>query len=168
MNCIHIMDDSTRLKLTQMIEENNVSDQTDLIRELKHSSIIRKESEKMVELMNTFQTLSYSDLRDVTSIECNFLFSYYTDIYNRILKQELDIKILHNFLTVLERIENGEIGQHEGSYLVGQTLKELYIDSALKKSDKLDNLYKSDQLPSKPILNISWKEFKLQKNIRYI
>ena len=168
MESIFIMDDSARLKLTQMIEENNVSDQTDLIRELKHGSIIRRESEKMVELMNTFQTLSYSDLRDITSIECNFLFSYYTDIYNRILKNELDVTILHKFLTVLERIENGEIGQHEGSYLVGQTLKELYIDSALKKSDKLDNQYKSDHVSTPPIVNISWKQYKLQQNLKYV
>ena len=163
------MDDSARLKLNQMIEENNVSDQTDLIRELKHSSVLKRESELMVSLLDTYASLSYSNLRDITSVECNFLFSYYTDIYNRILKKEIDILILHKFLNVLERIELGEIGQHEGSYLVGQTLKELYIDSALRKSDKLDSQHPSTkQEESRPAINISWKQFKRQHNSKYL
>ena len=166
------MDDSARLKLTQMIQENNVSDQTDLIRELKHSSIIKRESTTMVELMKQYESWSYSDLRDYTSIECNFLFSYYTDIYNRILKKEIDLTILHKFLGVLERIENGEIGQHEGSYLVGQALKELYVDSALRKSEKLDSQYKSEtgdeSIAREPVKNLSWKQYKSQNSITYV
>jgi hypothetical protein len=166
------MDDNARLKLTQMIQENNVSDQTDLIRELKHSSIIKRESQTMVELMDKYASWSYSDLRDVTSIECNFLFSYYTDIYNRILKKEIDLKILHKFLGVLERIENGEIGQHEGSYYVGQALKELYVDSALRKSEKLDNQYKSETgdepVEKEPVKNLSWKQYKIQNSLTYV
>jgi hypothetical protein len=164
------MDDTARLKLTQMIEENNVSDQTDLIRELKHSSIIKRESKLMVDLLDKYASFSYSDLRDITSIECNFLFSYYTDIYNRILKKEIDLTILHKFLAVLDRIENGEIGQHEGSYLVGQALKELYIDSALRKSDKLDSQYKSETEPAakEPVKNLSWKQYKTQHSLKYV
>jgi hypothetical protein len=33
------------------------------------------------------------------------------------------------------------LDQHEGSFIVGTILKELYIDSALKRGDKLDNEY---------------------------
>ena len=164
------MDDSSRLKLTQMIEENNVSDQTELIRELKHSSIIKRESKLLTELIDTYSHLSYTDLRNLTMIECNFLFTYYTDIYNRILKKEIDINILNKFLSVLERIENVEIGQHEGSYWVGQSLKELYIDSALKKSEQLDKKYatNTESTPTPEVLNITWKQFKKQHFVKYV
>jgi hypothetical protein len=37
------MDDKQRLQLQNMIKANNVEDQTELIRELKHSEIIRNE-----------------------------------------------------------------------------------------------------------------------------
>jgi hypothetical protein len=152
-----------------MIEENNVSDQTDLIRELKHSSIIKREAVLLTELLDTYAHLSYTDLRNVTMLECNFLFTYYTDIYNRILKKEIDINILNKFLSVLDRIEKGEIGQHEGSYLVGQSLKELYIDSALKKSEQLDKKYaNTKETPAPEALNITWKQFKKQHDISYI
>jgi hypothetical protein len=163
------MDDSSRLKLTQLIEENGVTDQTDLIRELKHSSIINREATLLNELIDTYAHLPYEDLRNLTMMECNFLFTYYTDIYNRILKREIDLAILNKFLTVLDRIEQGEIGQHEGSYLVGQALKELYIDSALKKSEQLDKKYASttstEETPAE--LNITWKQFKQSQRIKY-
>ena len=164
------MDDTARLKLTQMIEENNVSDQTDLIRELRHSSIIKREALLLSEMVATYSHLSYADLRTLTMIDCNFLFTYYTDIYNRILKKEIDINILNKFLTVLERIETGEIGQHEGSYLVGQSLKELYIDSALKKSEHLDQKYSASNesvVNTPPVVNITWKQYKNQHIVKY-
>ena len=36
------MDDKTRLQLQNMIKANNAEDQTELIRELKHSDIFKK------------------------------------------------------------------------------------------------------------------------------
>jgi len=160
------MDDTLRLKLNQMINENNVSDQTELIRELKHSAIIKKEVNKILELINEYKNATYDELRDITMSECYFLFSCYTDIYTRILKKELNIDILFNFLNVLERIENGYLGQHEGSYLVGTILKELYIDSALKKADILEKQNEPKQPITVP-LNVSWKQYKLNKNISH-
>ena len=55
----------------------------------------------------------------------------YTDIYNKIRKDELDLSILNRFLNVLRNIEDGELDQHEGAFVVGTLLKELYVDSAL-------------------------------------
>jgi hypothetical protein len=161
------MDDTLRLKLNQMINENNVTDQTELIRELKHSVIIKKEVNKIIELMEEFKDASYNELRDVTMSECYFLFSYYTDIYNRLIKKEISITILFKFLKVLEDIEDGNIGQHEGSYLVGTLLKDLYIDSALKKAELLDRLNKPIEQQNLEPLKISWKQYKSNKHISY-
>jgi hypothetical protein len=100
---------------------------------------------------------------------CSFLFTYYTDIYNKIRKDEIDLIILFKFLGVLERIEKGELDQHEGSFLVGTLLKELYIDSALKRANKLDKLNQNnngsqDDESVEPI-EISWKQFKQMNNV---
>jgi hypothetical protein len=72
--------------------------------------------------------------------ECSFLFMHYTDIYNKIRKDEIDLQILFQFLEVLRKIENKELDQHEGSFEVGTLLKKIYIDSALKKADKINNM----------------------------
>jgi hypothetical protein len=65
-------------------------------------------------------------------------------------------------LNVLERIENGELDQHEGSFIVGTILKELYIDSALKRGEKLDNEYADTKPKQVEPKNISWKLWKQQ------
>ena len=111
---------------------------------------------------------NFSQYEQILSNQCNFLFTNYTDIFNKLKKDEIDLTILTKFISVLERIENKEIDQHEGSYLVGQLLKELYIDSALKKSETLDKKNaKLDQGKENKILkpkhSISWKQFKLSQ-----
>ena len=42
------MDDKERLQLQQMVKANNVSDQTELIRELKHSAILKTEIQNLI------------------------------------------------------------------------------------------------------------------------
>jgi hypothetical protein len=56
------------------------------------------------------------------------------------IKNELNLSIMMQFVDVLRDIEEGKIDQHEGSYKVGKILKELYIDTALRKEQKLEAL----------------------------
>ena len=155
------MNDKQRLQLQNMIKVNNVEDQTELIRELKHSVILKNEINNMMMLKVKYRNDENQMFEECVK-ECNFLYTYYTDIFNNIKKNEIDIRILNQFLDVLEKIENGELDQHEGSFLVGTILKELYIDSALKKSEKLDKLSETNNnvTVEKEKKNISWKQFK--------
>jgi len=153
------MDDKQRLQLSNMIKANNVEDQTQIIRQLKHSQILRNEINTMILLKAKYRGDNekiYSETVD----QCNFLFTYYTDIFNKIRKDEIDIGILNKFLDVLKRIEDEELDQHEGSFAVGTLLKELYIDSALKKAEKLDELSEKAIEPKHAEVKISWKEYK--------
>jgi len=154
------MDEKQRLQLQNMIKANNVEDQTELIRNLKHSEILRNEVNKMIFIKSKYNG-NEEKIHQVCAGECNFLFTYYTDIYNKVRKDEIDINILNRFLDVLKQIEDGKLDQHEGSFLVGTILKELYIDSALKKADKLNANEEPKQQEKKPEKNISFKQFKL-------
>jgi hypothetical protein len=154
------MDDKARLQLQKMIKANDVEDQTDLIRELKHSHLLEKDINALLSLKkkhnNNQELISQNAL-----FECNFLFTYYTDIYNKIRKDEIDLSILNRFLNVLRQIEDGELDQHEGSFAVGTLLKELYVDSALKKAEKLNEANEEvKEVLKGPSINISWKQFK--------
>jgi hypothetical protein len=153
------MDDNARLQLQRMIQANNVEDQTDLIRSLKHSIILRNEINTLVLLKSKYKN-DLEKLNSEAMAECSFLFTYYTDIYNKIKKDEISLSILFQFLNVLKRIEDGEVDQHEGSFLVGTLLKELYIDSALKKAEKLEQEHKEDYVPMKEAIQISWRQYK--------
>jgi len=154
------MDDKQRLQLSNMIKVNNVEDQTELIRNLKHSQILRNDVNNMIMLKSKYRGDDEKIYNECIN-ECNFLFTYYTDIFNKIRKDEIDITILNKFIDVLKRIEDCELDQHEGSFAVGTLLKELYIDSALKKADKLDELNENGKVePKKAEIKISWKQFK--------
>ena len=65
----------------------------------------------------------------------------------------------------LEKIENGEISQHDASVKVGQLLKSIYIDNVVKEKNENDLQYEKEKEDIKQkqlnsIKDISWKEFK--------
>jgi hypothetical protein len=159
------MDEKQRLHLQKMIAANNVEDQTESIRRLKHSNILRNDLNNMIMIKAKFRD-DTEKIHLECMHECNFLFTYYTDIYNKVRKDEIDINILHQFLDVLKKIEDGHLDQHEGSFQVGTLLKKLYVDSALKKAEKLEeeNRANNNEEPSKPSLQINWRQFKRMKN----
>ena len=154
------MDENQRLQLQKMISVNNVEDQTGLIRELKHSNILRDDINNLIMLKAKYMD-DVEGLNLEAMNECNFLFTYYTDIYNKIRKDEIDLKILFQFLDVLNKIEEGKMDQHEGSFEVGLLLKKIYVDSALRKASKL-NVDTGIIEPEykRPQIDISWKQFK--------
>ena len=156
------MDDKQRLQLQNMIKVNNVEDQTGLIRDLKHSQILRNEINNMIMIKAKYRGDDEKIAQECMN-ESNFLFTYYTDIFNKIRKNEIDINILNKFLDVLRKIEDGELDQHEGSFMVGSLLKELYVDSALKKSEKLDEQSEKAPEPKRAEVKVSWSQFKKMK-----
>ena len=157
------MDDNQRLHLQKMIAANNVEDNTGLIRKLKHSHVLREDINNLLMLKAKYP--DDSDLLHLEGMsECNFLFTYYTDIYNKIRKDEIDLKILFRALDVLRDIEDGKLDQHNGAYEFGVLLKQIYVDSALKKAEKLNAETGEKEKEYKgPQVNISWSQFKQMK-----
>ena len=47
--------------------------------------------------------------------------------------------------------------------MVGSLLKELYVDSALKKSEKLDEQSEKAPEPKRAEVKVSWSQFKKMK-----
>jgi hypothetical protein len=153
--------DNDKVQLRQMIEKNNVVDKTDQIRELKHSAKIREDIIALIQLKQEYAELLRTDKESFEKIsvqKCRFLFFHYMELYNLILKESMDLKILDKLIDVLGRIENNELDQHEGSFLVGTYLKEIYIDGKLAESKRTDELYPS--VPRVEPKKIAWSEFK--------
>jgi hypothetical protein len=151
------MNEIERLQLQKMIKVNDVEDQTQQIRKLKHSKQLKEDINNFLLLKTKYKP---EEIFEKSIVECNFLFTNYTDIYNRIKNDEINIDLLFHFLKVLSDIENGELDQHEGSFIVGKILKEIYIDSALKKAEKIDNIYNNQKEELVEPINIDWKVWK--------
>ena len=155
-----------RLDLKRLINESDCENNTDYIREIKHSSKILTDVcilEKLKKTrVNDNNPLDDTEFYNDAQNSAEFLYNNYTDIFHKILKDEIDFIILSKLLHILKMIEDEKIDQHEGSALVGKILKELYIDSAVRQGDKLDKQYKSKEV-IKEVKNINWKEFKQKK-----
>ena len=73
--------------------------------------------------------------------------------------EEINVQLLLLFVQKLAAIENGESNQHNASYDIGQILKQIYIDSALKRTEKNEKEV-IEKINKEPAINISWKQYK--------
>jgi len=144
--------------------EGAIDDNTDQIRCLKHSVRIMEDIRTFAHFKQDHEALRESDpdrYNDLAGYACAFLKEHYLDIFQRMLRNEIDYNILLRMLAVLRRIEDGNVDQHEGSVEVGKILKELYVDSALRRGQNLDEKYADD----KPVVHdgmsgVSWRDYK--------
>jgi len=163
------MDEKDRLNLKNMVKSYGSDDNTDKIRSLRHSSKIKESVDIFLNLKKKYSKMRRDDpkkFKNLVTSHCRFLFTQYTNIFNRLLKDEIDIRILLTFINTLKRVENGEVDQNEASVLIGKILKELYIDSALKSEKNFEekesksNKKNKKKKEKKPVNNISWAKFK--------
>ena len=157
------MKSSENLNLKNLTDQSEYVDNTETIKRLKHSTLIRDDIRKLDNLKKNQSSLKSSHFEGFLELcvsECRFLYDNYTDIFHKVIKDELDMRIMTKLLMVLRLIEEDKMDQHEGSVMIGKVLKELYVDSALKRSEKLDKQYESEKIQPLEGKTISWKEFK--------
>jgi len=153
-----MLSDHDRHQLRKMVEAHNVEDNTDKIRTNKHSGEILRCIRYITDIRQKFPDLPKQQFEEEVLKEAGFLFFHYFDIYNLVMKQP-DLQVLEQLLEVLGKIEAGECDQHEGSYLVGKLLKDLYIDDVIRRTAE-----REQQAPKPaPMLDISWSQFKKEK-----
>ena len=110
--CIGYMNCQDRQQLDRMIRDGGVEDVTDCIRNRKHSPTLRQELENVKWLLAS-EYAGQDGFDDRCEAAAPFMFRNYTDIYNRARKGNLDFDIMGQFVDVLARIEEGELGQIE-------------------------------------------------------
>jgi hypothetical protein len=139
-----------RINLQKLVGEFESEDNTEHIRNLKHSGKIRSDIEKI-------QRLNVPVATETAMVAAPFLYANYTDIFHRVVKGDLDLAMMNKVLDVLSMIEEKRVDQHEGSVLVGRLLKDMYLDSAVRRADRLDEENPKElQEEGKPV---SWKEY---------
>lgn len=160
------LNDHERLNLKKLVTEMEGEDNTHNIRKVKHSVPMRNDIRTMDTLKNTHAELRRTkpdEFKTLCQSQCGFLYNNYTDIFNKMISDELDLTIMTKLLTVLKLIEDGKTDQHEGSVMVGKLLKELYVDSAVKRIDNLDKQHEGERVEANGGKTISWRDFKNMK-----
>ncbi len=155
------LSDKDRLNLKEMVKSYGADDNSTKIRNLKHSRQIRENVEILLKLKRKNSRLAQTNKEMYEKMmvsKCNFLWNNYTNIFNRLLKDEINVNILYKFIDKLREIEEGVTDQHTASVEVGKILKEMYIDSALKQAEKYDK--KGKKKPQRKEKKVSWDQFK--------
>ena len=94
------MDNFDKINLEKMIKTNNVEDCTQEIRAKQHSDLIRQDVMILIKLKKDYFRLAKSNPNEFDRLctsRCQFIFNKYTDIFNKVKKDEIDLNIL--FLT---------------------------------------------------------------------
>lgn len=155
-----------KLNLKKMLAQNqDYVDHTEDIRRLKHSGLLLdglREIEKLKRANVELREKSPDEFIEMCKQVAPVMYNLYTDLFNKLVKDELNLVIMIRLIRILELIEQGNIDQNEGSVMVGKLLKELYVDSAMRLGEKLDKANESndpviEKTPAKPI---SWKDWK--------
>ena len=156
-----------RLDLKRLLNTTNCEDNTKHIREVKHSTKIQRDVMELVQFQRKQRKMA-EETPEIFELEAqavaSFLYVNYTDIFKRILRNEINYEILGKVLDVLKAVEDEKVDQHEGSVLVGKFLKEMYVDSAMRRGENLDKAREaeiaSQEIEREEPKQISWKQFK--------
>ena len=158
------MDPGDRIDLKKLMKagEHDYVDNTDGIRRLKHSDLIAADMKKMQDLKvshASMRTNSPDDFSDLCQKKCSFLYNAYTDIYNRLFKDQLDVNLMLDALRTLKQVETGKINQQEGSILMGQLFYKVFVSNAIKHEDSAKV---SSPPTSAPVdeNQLTWHEYK--------
>lgn len=155
------MNPTERLDLKRLIHNNSdYEDNTEGIRKLKHSDLIQTEIARMEFLKKrdaTVRTERPKVFKETCKKECSFLYNGYTEIFNHVLKDELDIGLMNQALATLKKIEEGEIDQQEGSVIMGKLLHRIFVESALQGAKTRESETAVEKNNGK---ELTWVEFK--------
>jgi len=168
-----LLSSEEKLDLKRLLNENECEDNTENIRKFKHSKKIKDDVHQFGYLKERFFPKSLdltslsiedskkkqSEFEKLVELNCSFLFNVYPEIYKKMINDELDLNIMIRLVEVLKLIEDNKTNQHEASVIFGRILKELFIDSAIKHGNHLDEKYGKTELPVVE-KNISWAQFK--------
>jgi len=162
------MNAEERLNLKKMLAQNqDYVDHTEDIRKLQHSGLLLNGMRDIENLKRSNPELRQNN-PDLFAEQCKLaaplLYNLYTDIFHKLLKDELNLVIMVKLIRILELIEQGQLDQNEGSVMVGKILKELYVDSAVRQGERLDKEHQSNNPIQETVKaepkNISWTAWK--------
>lgn len=145
------------LNMDSLMNSGEYIDNTEKIRQLKHSNLINADVEKICLLKQTnpkMRVIEEEKFKQLCVSSCPFLYTNYQVLFNKLVNDELNLKMLAEFLSVLREIESSTIDQYDASVKIGTILRDIYISKPNETTIKPVNESK----------NISWKQYSAARN----
>jgi hypothetical protein len=148
-------------EIKEQLKDEDYQDNTEYIRQAKNSGKIRDDIISMERLKRSYKgDIKSEEFAELCKAECKFLYDNYMYMFNKMLKDVMDMTLMFRFLQVLREIEDGKLNQDEGSVIVGKMLKNMYIDCANREGAILDEQNKREE-PAEG-KSINWKQYKMR------
>lgn len=151
------------LNMQSLMASDDYVNNTEKIRQLKHSEDILLDIAKICELKKTHSKMKIVEeekFKHLCETSCPFLFTHYNDIFNKVVNDELNLHMMVDFVKMLKQIEEGELDQFDASVKIGTILRDMYVDSAMRRGDKLDAANGVSEKKFVEPKKMTWAEFK--------
>lgn len=158
--------EADKLNLSNLLKDYDGENNTNKIKQLKHSKYIRADVVTIEKLKIKYENMrhkNYDMFKGICMKQAEFLYNNYTNIFHRLVRDTLKTEILFSFIETLKMIEDGKIDQHEASVSIGRLLKRLYIDQKVNEKE-----HKPKNKFLKPKNKISWEQFKQKSQLENI
>ena len=130
------LNDDERLNLKKLVTEMEGEDNTHNIRRIKHSVPMRDDIRIIDTLKNTHADMrqrSPEEFNALCQSKCSFLYNNYTDIYNKIISDELDMTIMTKYQELMQKgsIWTAKMSEMSSDFGAEQLTRMLEIQSKL-------------------------------------
>lgn len=154
------MNSLNKTDLENIVNNNDYQNNTSVLRQQRNSDKIQDDLNTLIKLKSThanMREIEPDKFENLCRSQCYYLFTKYPFIYKKAFNDQLNPILITKLLQTLKKIENNELDQHQGSVVVGQILKEMYVDSVISDDEHSDS---ADTIKFVEPIHVSWKEFK--------
>jgi len=123
--------------LDDIIKEHKIEDNTDYVVNNKKASIIRKEFNALLKI----KKIHGHEKINLSKMQAPYLYKNYKSIFDKIIKEDFNVELFKDLIDILDKIENKKIDLHEGSFIFGKKLKNIFVDKRIYNNTN-DNLNK--------------------------
>lgn len=154
-------------------ESEEYVDNTDGIREAKHSSPLLADIRRMAKLRTKHSSLRETSLDDYLAVfqrECKYLYTKFPDVFDRVVKNDMNLEVFEKIIMILKLIEDGKVNQSEASALVGKLSQKLFFGGVANTSEKSglsEESGVSAGFSEEPGVStgLSWREYKKSQKL---
>jgi hypothetical protein len=114
----------------------------------------------MGKLRNTYAHLKESSPEDYLRVfqkECKYIYTKFPDVFDRVVKNDMNLDVFEKIVMILKMIEDGKVNQSEASALVGKLSQRLFFQTSATQSATTQPVATVQEEVN---TGMSWKEFK--------
>ena len=89
--------------------------------------------------------------------ECRYIYTKFPDVFDRVVKNDMNLDVFEKIVMILKMIEDGKVNQSEASALVGKLSQKLFFNGESTAAEQQQVEKVEEEVVN---TGLSWKEYK--------